>query len=100
MRPNRLNNVISSSGFTIHAPRSTIHASGTLHAPRATHSTTVLEPEVSNQQRLLPPYNVILMNDDDHSMDFVIEVLRKVFGFDMPKCVQLMLTAHETGLAI
>jgi ATP-dependent Clp protease adaptor protein ClpS len=62
--------------------------------------TPTLEPEVVTRQRLLPPYNVILENDDHHSMDFVVEVLRKVFGFDLPKSIQLMMTAHETGHAI
>jgi ATP-dependent Clp protease adaptor protein ClpS len=62
--------------------------------------TPTLEPEVASRPRLLPPYNVILENDDDHSMEFVVDVLRKVFGFELPKSVQLMLTAHETGCAV
>ena len=43
---------------------------------------------------------LLLMNDDDHSMEFVVEVLRKVFGFPPEKCFQLMLTAHETGCSV
>lgn len=62
--------------------------------------TAVLEPEVDTRRRLLPPYNVILENDDDHSMDFVIEVLRKVFGYPQEKSFQLMLKAHEEGCAV
>jgi ATP-dependent Clp protease adaptor protein ClpS len=69
-------------------------------SPAETNPTTTLEPEVTSRPRLLPPYNVILENDDDHSMDFVVEVLRKVFGFDLTKSIQLMLTAHETGCAV
>jgi len=65
-----------------------------------TAPTPTLEPEVTSRPRLLPPYNVILENDDHHSMDFVIEVLRKVFSFDVPKAFQLMMTAHETGCAV
>lgn len=48
----------------------------------------------------MPPYNVLIMNDDDHSMDFVVDVLRKVFGYPLEKSFQLMLAAHETGCAI
>src|SRR5262245_58852982 len=50
--------------------------------------------------RLAPPYNVVLLNDDDHSMEFVVMVLAKVFGDQLEKCVQLMLNAHTTGRSI
>lgn len=65
-----------------------------------TRPTPVLEPDVDTRPRLLPPYNVILQNDDDHSMEFVVEVLRKVFGYPLEKSFQLMLTAHESGCAV
>jgi len=60
----------------------------------------VTKPETESETRLLPPYNVILLNDDDHSMEFVVDVLRKVFSFPMERCVQLMLEAHTTGRAV
>ena len=66
----------------------------------ANTSVPVLEPETENATRLLPPYHVIVENDDHHTMDFVVEVLRKVFGFDMPKSFSLMMHAHEKGEAI
>ncbi len=62
--------------------------------------TTVLEPEAASRSRLLPPYNVIVGNDDDHSMDFVVDVLRKVFSISLEKSFQLMLVAHETGCVV
>lgn len=65
-----------------------------------TRPTPTLEPEVDARTRLLPPYNVILQNDDDHSMEFVVEVLRKVFGYELEKSFQMMLNAHETGCAV
>jgi len=33
-------------------------------------------------------------------MDFVVGVLRKVFGYTVPKCFELMLEAHEKGRAV
>jgi ATP-dependent Clp protease adaptor protein ClpS len=33
-------------------------------------------------------------------MDWVILVLRKVFGYTVPRCVELMLEAHETGRSV
>ena len=37
-----------------------------------------------NPQRL-PPYNVVLINDDDHTYDYVIEMLGSLFGFNPTK---------------
>ena len=53
-----------------------------------------------SQTRRQPPYAVIIHNDDLNSMGFVIEVLRKVFGYTVEKCIQLMLEAHETGRSV
>lgn len=50
--------------------------------------------------RRIPPYNVILENDDDHSMEFVVEVLCKVLGCKVERAHQLMLQAHSTGRAV
>jgi ATP-dependent Clp protease adaptor protein ClpS len=52
------------------------------------------------ETRLLPPYHVILENDDHHSMEFVIDVLQKALGYNEQRSYQLMMLAHETGQAI
>jgi ATP-dependent Clp protease adaptor protein ClpS len=66
----------------------------------ATATPDVLpEQDTETKTRRQPPYAVILHNDDSNSMDFVVMVLRKVFGYDVEKCVQLMLEAHEKGKA-
>ena len=33
----------------------------------------------------LPPYNVVLLNDDDHTYDYVIEMLGSLFGYNTTK---------------
>jgi ATP-dependent Clp protease adaptor protein ClpS len=38
----------------------------------------VVHPE--NQTKLQSPYHVVLWNDDDHSYEYVIEMLGKLFG--------------------
>ncbi len=69
-------------------------------------STATPVPEVLPDQdtetktRRQPPYAVILHNDDTNTMDFVVMVLRKVFGYTVEKCVKLMLEAHEKGRAV
>ncbi|MBI2806568.1 MAG: ATP-dependent Clp protease adaptor ClpS [Planctomycetes bacterium] len=62
-------------------------------------TTEPLERE-DTATRLLPPYNVILENDDYHSMEFVIGVLQKALGYNEQRSFQLMRLAHESGQAI
>lgn len=65
-------------------------------------ATTVTRPDehTDTQTRRQPPYAVILHNDDITTMEFVVVVLRKVFGYSVEKCVQLMLEAHESNRAV
>ena len=58
------------------------------------------DTDTDSQTRRQPPYAVILHNDDINGMDFVILVLRKVFGYTDQKCFELMLEAHEKGRAV
>lgn len=57
------------------------------------------DTDTESKTRRQPPYAVILHNDDINGMEFVIAVLRKVFGYTVEKCVELMLEAHEKGRA-
>jgi ATP-dependent Clp protease adaptor protein ClpS len=50
---------------------------------------------------LCPPYQVILHNDDHHSMDEVIvAICRSVPGVGERKAILIMLEAHTTGRAV
>jgi ATP-dependent Clp protease adaptor protein ClpS len=35
--------------------------------------------------RMLPPYHVILLDDNDHTHEYVMEMLKSIFGYDAPK---------------
>jgi ATP-dependent Clp protease adaptor protein ClpS len=59
-----------------------------------------VRPRSDTRTRRVPPYNLILANDEHHSMDFVVGVLRKILGVPMERAVKLMLVAHETGRAV
>jgi ATP-dependent Clp protease adaptor protein ClpS len=48
----------------------------------------------------IPPYNVILENDDHHSFEFVVEVLRKALGLNEQRAIQYTTEAHTKGRAI
>ena len=60
------------------------------------------KPKVRDEtrSRRVPPYNVILENDDHHSQEFVVGVLRKTLGYSQERAYQLMLQAHTTGRAV
>jgi ATP-dependent Clp protease adaptor protein ClpS len=53
-----------------------------------------------SQTRRVPPYHVVLANDEHHTMEFVTEVLRKVLGVPAERAVELMMEAHSSGRAI
>jgi ATP-dependent Clp protease adaptor protein ClpS len=61
---------------------------------------TKTQPVEETKTQRQPPYNVILLNDDHHSMEFVIEVLGKVLGCPLERAFQLMMEAHTTGRAV
>jgi ATP-dependent Clp protease adaptor protein ClpS len=54
------------------------------------------------KQNLLPPsmYNVIFLNDDYSTMEFVIACLREVFNKNTEESVQIMLKVHNEGKAV
>jgi ATP-dependent Clp protease adaptor protein ClpS len=52
------------------------------------------------QTKRLPPYAVVLHNDDINGFDFVIGVLRKVFHYGRLKAFWLTLKIHLSGRGI
>jgi ATP-dependent Clp protease adaptor protein ClpS len=62
--------------------------------------STRTEPKDTTRTRRVPPYHVILENDDHHSMEFVVEVLQKALGYNPERSVQLMMQAHTSGRSV
>lgn len=60
------------------------------------------EAEVEQEQRTKrqPPYHVVLLNDDDHTYDYVIEMLKALFGHPVEKGYQLAKTVDTKGRAV
>jgi ATP-dependent Clp protease adaptor protein ClpS len=65
-----------------------------------TVTTPRTKPREETRTRRVPPYQVVLANDEDHSMPFVVDVLRKVLSVPLERAAQLMLEAHTTGRAV
>ena len=67
-------------------------------------SAPVADPELDFEEetrtRRQPPYHVILINDDDHTYDYVIEMLHAIFGHSIEKAFQMAKEVDESGRVI
>lgn len=52
-------------------------------------------PGISSQPRSQPPCHVVLLDDDDHTYAYVIEMLRRLFGHEEEKAFRM---AREVDL--
>jgi len=64
----------------------------------ATDTQLEIEKEVQFQEP--KKYKVLLLNDDYSTMDFVIEVLTKIFKKTNNEATKIMLDIHQNGKAI
>lgn len=62
--------------------------------------TPTLQPEVIEEVKLQPPYHVILLDDQDHSYEYVIEMLGKIFGYPWVKAFQMAVEVDTSGRVI
>ena len=60
------------------------------------------EPEIEDDisDQLQPLYHVILLNDEDHTYDYVIEMLVKIFGFSESKAYSHAVEVDTKGTTI
>ncbi len=52
------------------------------------------------QLKRQPPYNVILLNDDDHSYEYVIRMLQSLFGYPPEKGFLMAEEVDKSGRVI
>ena len=63
---------------------------------------TIVLPAEKQEQKTegLPPYNVVLLDDDDHSYEYVILMLRKIFGHSIEKGYEMAQEVDATGRVV
>ena len=64
--------------------------------------STVLSPDIESIERdeLTPVYNVVLLDDDDHTYDYVIEMLQKLFVFSQDQAFHHAVEVDTHGRTI
>ena len=67
-------------------------------------SDTATVPAIDVEEKVKPPkyvsYNVILLNDDDHTFEYVIRMLKELFGYVESKGFRMAREVHEKGRVI
>jgi ATP-dependent Clp protease adaptor protein ClpS len=58
------------------------------------------KPAPKPKSEKLPPYNVVLLNDDEHTYEYVIEMLGNLFAHPKEKAFQMAKEVDLTGRVI
>jgi ATP-dependent Clp protease adaptor protein ClpS len=56
--------------------------------------------EIVGQEQLVPQYHVVLLDDDEHTYDYVIEMLQKLFCYSTAEAFQHAVEVDTTGRTI
>ena len=66
-----------------------------------TGQQAVAIPEVAAAKpKTAPLWHVVLIDDDDHTYDYVIEMLRRVFGHSLERSFRMACEVDNTGRVI
>jgi len=65
-------------------------------------TSTTTRPKEKEKQKTqrLPPYNVVLLDDDDHSFEYVILMLKTLFGHPPEKGYKMAVEVDATGRVV
>jgi ATP-dependent Clp protease adaptor protein ClpS len=58
------------------------------------------KPQLEERTKRQPPYNVVLLNDDDHTYEYVITMLQVLFGHPREKGYAMAKEVDSTGRVI
>lgn len=60
----------------------------------------IIQEETKEKVQHLPRWHVIILNDEEHSFEYVIDLLVRVFNHEMERAIELTLQIHNEGQAI
>lgn len=69
-------------------------------AGETTVQVTKVIPAKAERPKKQPPYHVILFDDDDHTYDYVIGMVRKLFGYAEEKAYVLANEVDNAGRVV
>lgn len=59
-----------------------------------------VEPQVQVKEKILPPYKVVLHNDDVNTFEHVILSILRLTPLKEEEAIERTIEAHETGVAV
>ncbi len=59
-----------------------------------------IDPEREGRVKRQPPFHVLLLDDDEHTYEYVIGMLRKLFGFSPERSYQLAEQVDQSGCVV
>jgi len=62
-----------------------------------TQQTQRVSPSIRETARRQPPYNVILLDDNDHTYEYVIDMLQRLFALEPERAFELACEVDTLG---
>jgi ATP-dependent Clp protease adaptor protein ClpS len=59
-----------------------------------------VKPKQAKNPKILPPYNVVLIDDDDHTYEYVVCMLMELFGHTKEAAFKMACEVDATGRVI
>lgn len=69
-------------------------------AATATRVRPSIRPDTDEDEGLLRPWNVVLLDSDDHTAEYVIAMMKSIFGFDLARSAEIVERVDRLGRAI
>ncbi len=63
---------------------------------------TITRPREEKKRKIegMPPYNVVLLDDDEHSFEYVVRMLKQVFGHPLRRGFKMAMQVHMSGRVV